>query len=63
VKFSRSFLELIFALALSFSAWASDLPNPAITPGAINPKVTQANMWIADQNILKITFYVRFSEI
>jgi hypothetical protein len=32
------------ALALSFPAFASDLPDPALTPGAINPNVTQANI-------------------
>jgi hypothetical protein len=35
-------LILAMALAVAFPAWASDLPNPAITPGAINPNVTQA---------------------
>jgi len=35
---------VIFALVLSFPAWASDLPNPSLTPGAINPDVTQANI-------------------
>jgi hypothetical protein len=44
VKFSWSFLAFILALVLSFPASASDLPNPAITPGAINPNVTQANI-------------------
>ena len=33
-----------FALALSFPAWASDLPDHVLTPGAINPNVTQANI-------------------
>jgi hypothetical protein len=32
------------ALVYSFSAWASDLPDSAITPGAINPSVTQQNI-------------------
>jgi hypothetical protein len=31
-------------LALSFSARASDLPDPSLTPGAINPSVTQQNI-------------------
>jgi hypothetical protein len=32
------------ALVLSFPAWASDLPDPVLTPGAINPNVTQENI-------------------
>jgi hypothetical protein len=32
------------ALVLSFSAWGSDLPDPALTPGAINFDVTQQNI-------------------
>jgi hypothetical protein len=32
------------ALALSFPAWASDLPDPVLIPGAINPNVTQENI-------------------
>ena len=32
------------ALVLSFPSWASDLPDPSLTPGAINPEVTQANI-------------------
>ena len=35
---------IILALALSIPAWASDLPNLSLTPGAINPNVTQANI-------------------
>ena len=30
--------------SISFPIWASDLPDPAITPGAINPSVTQDNI-------------------
>lgn len=37
-------LPATLALALSFPAWASDLPDPALTPGAINSDVTQANI-------------------
>ena len=37
-------LPATFALALSFPSWASDLPDSALTPGAINPEVTQANI-------------------
>lgn len=33
-----------FALALSFPAWASDLPDPILTPGAINPGISQENI-------------------
>jgi hypothetical protein len=32
------------ALTLSFSAFASDLPNPSLAPGAINPEITQQNI-------------------
>lgn len=39
------FLGAIFMLALCTMAHAADaLPNHALTPGAINPKVTQANI-------------------
>lgn len=31
-------------LALSFPAWTSDLPDPVLTPGAINPNITQENI-------------------
>lgn len=31
-------------LILSFNCFAGDLPDPAITPGAINPNVTQSNI-------------------
>lgn len=39
-----SLLLSILALALSFPVWASDLPNLALTPGAINLDVTQENI-------------------
>ena len=32
------------ALAFSFPAWASDLPDPVLTPGAINHNVTQESI-------------------
>jgi hypothetical protein len=32
------------ALAFSFPSWASDLPDPVMTPGAINFDVTQENI-------------------
>lgn len=37
---------VILSIALSFPvcAWSSDLPNPLLTPGSINPDVTQANI-------------------
>lgn len=37
----------IAALAMALitaQVWASDLPDPSLTPGAINPEVTQANI-------------------
>ena len=37
-------LVATLALALSFPAWASDLPDPSINPGAINSSVTQTNI-------------------
>lgn len=37
-------LPATLALALSLPVWASDLPDPAITPGAINTDVTQQNI-------------------
>lgn len=37
-------LALTLALLVSLSAWASDLPDPTRTPGAINPDVTQENI-------------------
>ncbi len=32
------------ALTLSVPTWASDLPNPALTPGTINLNITQENI-------------------
>jgi hypothetical protein len=37
-------LPATLALVLSFPTWASDLPDPSLTPGAINLEVTQANI-------------------
>ena len=37
-------LSVILILAASSSVWASDLPDPAITPGAIDPSISQANI-------------------
>jgi len=43
--FTRFFLlSATLALTLSIPAWASDLPDPTLTPGAINPDVTQQNI-------------------
>jgi hypothetical protein len=33
-----------FALAITFPAWASDLPDSSLTPGAINSEITQQNI-------------------
>lgn len=37
-------LLTIFALVFSYPGWASGLPDPVLTPGAINLNVTQENM-------------------
>jgi hypothetical protein len=37
-------LLTVLALAFSFPAWASDLPDSVITPGAINLNITQQNI-------------------
>jgi hypothetical protein len=37
-------LSTALALALSLPAWGSDLPDSSLTPGAINPEVTQENI-------------------
>jgi len=44
MNFSRSIFGASLALAFSFSAWASDLPDPSLTPGAFNPEVNQENI-------------------
>jgi hypothetical protein len=41
---ARPVVGASLALALSFTAWAADLPDPAITPGSLNPRVTQGNI-------------------
>src|SRR5271169_1051210 len=45
-SYCTRFLLLLatLALALSFSAFASDLPDPSLTPGAIDPAITQDNI-------------------
>ena len=43
--FSRTIVVTTLALALfTTQAFASDLPNPALTPGAKNPYITQLNI-------------------
>src|SRR5450759_4367568 len=37
-------LPASLALVLSLPAWVSDIPNPLLTPSAVNPEVTQANI-------------------
>jgi hypothetical protein len=44
VIFSRAIIGVSLALAFSFPAWASDLPDSSLTPGAINPEITQQNI-------------------
>ncbi len=44
MKFSQSLVGATLALALSFPAFASDLPDPSLTPGAINNSITQQNI-------------------
>ncbi len=44
MKFSQPLVAAALALAISIPVWASDLPNPLLTPGAVNPEVTQTNI-------------------
>jgi len=45
MNFPHAVLEAIVAIALfTTQALASDLPNPALTPGAIDPYITQLNI-------------------
>lgn len=44
MNFSRTIAAAVVVLAFSFSAWASDLPDRALTPGAVDPGITQANI-------------------
>ena len=44
MKFAWPVVGGTFALILSLPTWVSDMPNPLLTPGAINPEVTQANI-------------------
>ena len=43
MKLPRSLFVAILAAACA-TVWAGDLPDPRLTPGAINPDVTQANI-------------------
>jgi hypothetical protein len=46
INFTRFLLlTATLALGIAFPAWASDLPDPALTPGAIDPYVTQENIY------------------
>lgn len=38
------FAAPVLCLSVVATCYASDLPNPTMTPGAINPEVTQANI-------------------
>ena len=38
-----AFIGIVITLSIS-PAWASDLPDSSLTPGAINPEVTQGNI-------------------
>ena len=40
---SSSIIALALAVAIP-QAWASDLPNPTLTPGVINPEISQENI-------------------
>ena len=40
----KFFLITVTSLAINCSAIAGDLPDPRVTPGAINPQVTQENI-------------------
>ena len=40
----RAMIFALFALVLAGPVYAGDLPDPTMTPGAINPSVTQDNI-------------------
>jgi hypothetical protein len=45
MNFTRPIVAFTLALTLfTTQALASDLPNPSLTPGAINPEITQQNI-------------------
>ena len=44
MKISISIVVAAIALSFNYPVWASDLPDPVLTPGAINLKVTQENI-------------------
>lgn len=37
-------ITLLLSLAISMNVFAGDLPDPHLTPGAIDPSITQANI-------------------
>ena len=41
---STRFLVLTITALMHSSAWAADLPNPSLTPGALDPEVVQGNI-------------------
>src|SRR5665647_3646009 len=44
MKFTQPLVGAALALAISLPVWASDLPDPRLTPGAINMSITQQNI-------------------
>src|SRR5450759_5213996 len=48
MNLSLSIVGISLALTLSFATWASDLPNSSLTPGAIDPYITQQNIHFTD---------------
>jgi len=44
MRYYCSRLLVIFSLGLSFPVFSSDLPSSSLTPGALNPEVTQENI-------------------
>jgi hypothetical protein len=44
VIFSRVIAGVVLAITLAFPAFAYDLPNPTLTPGAIDPNISQQNI-------------------
>jgi hypothetical protein len=44
MKISQPLVVAALALVISLPVWASDLPNPSLTPGAIDTYITQQNI-------------------